>query len=112
MKRSRAKKQPARTPCLRLERRGGLQIEYFPRAGVETPQGTFVADAVVKASLDGRRVSAMVEIDEGPVPTPESVERERMAGMPTIRVNPARLEGQDMGSFLEACLRNLLGVVA
>lgn len=112
MKRSRGKKQPARTPCLCLERRGGPQIEYFPRAGVETPEGVVVVDGLVKASWKGHTLWAMVEIDEDPTPSAESLRREHLVPMPTIRVTPADLMKQDLMGYLDARLRLLMDVAA
>ena len=114
MKIPRGKKQPARTLCLRMQRRGGPHIEYFPRAGVETSEGVVVADGLVKASWKGQTLWTMVEIDDGPATTPtaESLRRERMVAMPTIRVTPADLMEQDLVEYLDTHLRLLMVVAA
>lgn len=89
-------------PCLVLRRVGEPEIYYWPKVPLNVGDEVVTPDALVAARDGERTVWILVEIDEDPVVSVESIRRERMLALPTIRITAADLMRTDfMDRFLE-----------
>lgn len=94
--------------CLRWERAGCPELFFWLRPTLATPHGNLMPDGLLYTCLRGRGTWVMVEIDEERHPSLESLERERLAPLPTIRVTPDQLAHCDLVDCLLGHLQRLL----
>lgn len=103
-------KNEKRLPALLLP--GSPELLYWPKVPLEIDGQVVVPDILVRLRT-GKQVDwAVVEVDEGGIATPDSLERERLLGLPTLRVSERDILRSDFVDHLVRRLQTLLGLQA
>lgn len=81
--------------CIHHDQPGRPELHYFPKVTILTAEGPMTMDALVRARRGDRVVWLALEIDEDRAPSAESLRRESILPIPTIRVTPGELLRSD-----------------